>query len=258
MGLLRLSICIPTHNRFDYLQETIISIINQINKEDANKVEICISDNASTDGTEFLVKEIIKISPIRIVFNRNEYNLGADKNFLKAVELATGEYCWLMGSDDLAALGSLERLLHEIEEGHDIYLCNRIDCNIMMKPIRNRYWLDMNISSEIFNLTNPTDFKNYVENSKSIGALFSYLSSIVFRKEKWQAVNFDPVFLGTAYSHVYMLLSFIKTGCSLKYISDHLVLCRGDNDSFMDVGYEVVIKRIMLARVNLEIATRCL
>ncbi|EBH2219729.1 glycosyltransferase, partial [Salmonella enterica] len=45
-----ISFCIPTYNRKEYLEELLNSINNQ---EKFNlDIEICISDNASTDGTE--------------------------------------------------------------------------------------------------------------------------------------------------------------------------------------------------------------
>jgi abequosyltransferase len=246
MAIPRLSICIPTYNRRNYLADTITSITNQVSAVDASRIEICVSDNGSTDGTEILIRELQSSTPVRIIFSRNETNLGADANYLRAVELASGDYCWYMGSDDTAASRSLARFLREIDEGHDIYLCNRIDCDIDMTYIRDRFWLDKSIQSEVFDFTAQDQFRRYAKHSLSVGALFGYLSSIVFKREKWQAVTIDPVFMGTAYSHVYMLLSFIKTGCTLKYISDHLVNSRGGNDSFWAPSNDGIVKRIMI------------
>ena len=73
--------------------------------------------------------------------------------------------------------------------------------------------------------------------------MFSYLSSIVFKRERWNQYQIDPKLIGTAYSHVYMLLSFIPDGCELVYIREPLVHCRGQNDSFESEG---IVKRIML------------
>ena len=242
----RLSICIPTYNRRKYLGDTITSITTQVSAADASRIEICVSDNASTDGTEILIRELQSSTPVRIIFSRNETNLGADSNYLRAVELASGDYCWYMGSDDTVAPGSLTRLLREIDEGHDIYLCNRIDCDIEMTYIRDRFWLDKSIKSEVFDFTVEDQFRRYAKHSLSVGALFGYLSSIAFKREKWQAVTIDPVFMGTAYSHVYMLMSFIKTGCKLKYFSDHLIKSRGGNDSFWAPSNEGIVNRIMI------------
>ncbi|WP_114154238.1 glycosyltransferase family 2 protein [Chromobacterium haemolyticum] len=241
-----LSICIPTYNRSAYLKETILSVIRQIDKLDVWMIEICISDNASTDGTDVLIKEIEKSTPVRIVYKRNEHNMGADANYLCSVDIASGDYCWFLGSDDVAVPGSLQTILHEIKQKRDIYLFNRIDCNINLKPLCKRFWLSKLISEEEFDFADPADFKRYTNLSNSLGSLFSYLSSIVFKRQKWKAIQIDPDFMGTAYSHVYMLMSFLKTGCVLKYNAAHLVFSRGDNDSFLDPGSDGAIRRIMI------------
>ena len=51
-----LSICVPTYNREIYLQECLDSIISQ-DSFDEDTIEIIISDNASTDGTQSLIKK---------------------------------------------------------------------------------------------------------------------------------------------------------------------------------------------------------
>ncbi|MDR3048957.1 MAG: glycosyltransferase, partial [Elusimicrobiota bacterium] len=45
------SICIPTWNKAKYLKTTLDSIICQIDDDIKDKIEICISDDASQDNT---------------------------------------------------------------------------------------------------------------------------------------------------------------------------------------------------------------
>jgi len=103
---IKLSICIPTYNRANFLGAAIDSVIKQATEE----VEIVISDNASTDHTEELVREYQTRFP-RIRYHKAKENMGADRNFLKVAELATGEYCWLLGSDDALADGAISTVL---------------------------------------------------------------------------------------------------------------------------------------------------
>jgi len=242
----RISICIPTYNRREYLAETICSITGQVQSLNNSDIEICVSDNASNDGTEKLIEELQRSTNVRIVYSRSEINMGADNNYLRAVELATGDYCWFMGSDDVALPGSLNYFLDEIEQGYDIYLCNRIDCDINLRPTCERYWLDRNLADTVYDLADQEQFDNYTKQSKSVGSLFSYLSTIVFRREKWAAIQIDPIFIGSAYSHAYMLLSFTESKCILKYCQRHLVLSRGGNDSFWLPTNDGIVKRIMI------------
>lgn len=240
---LKLSICIPTFNRAEYLKEALDSILRQVTIENKDLIEIVISDNASTDGTDQLIEYYKDKSLIKIRYKKLKENLGADKNYLHVVELAKGDYCWMLGSDDAIKPGSINRILYEIENNYDIYLFNRLECDIYLKPKKERFWLREDIGDKIFNLCDPKEFIFYCNHANSIGALFSYLSSIVFKRNNWINIKYDEEFTGTAYSHVYMLLSMITHGnCKLKYIKNSFVLSRQGNDSF----YANVVQRFLL------------
>lgn len=91
-----LSICIPTYNRKDCLIQCLESIVN---KQDLSEIEIVISDNASSDGTNEIMKEYLIKYP-NIIYFRNDENIGFDKNVLKVISLASGKYCLFIGDDD--------------------------------------------------------------------------------------------------------------------------------------------------------------
>ena len=84
-----LSICIPTCNRGSILDTVILNYIT--NEEFDDSVELVISDNASTDNTEEIVKEIIKKYPSKkISYYKNDENIGA-KNFFAVISRAKGK-----------------------------------------------------------------------------------------------------------------------------------------------------------------------
>lgn len=85
-----LSICIPTCNRGSILDTVILNYIT--NEEFDDSVELVISDNASTDNTEEIVKDIIKKNPSKkISYFKNDENIGA-KNFFAVISRAKGKY----------------------------------------------------------------------------------------------------------------------------------------------------------------------
>ena len=129
----KLSICIPTYNRAAYIGETLASIISQ----SSDDIEIVIVDGASTDNTADVVNEFQGRFE-NIHYHREKQNNGIDTDLAKSVALAQGEYCWLMSSDDILAAGAIQRILTEIKEGMEIYLCNKIICTKGMIPVRNR------------------------------------------------------------------------------------------------------------------------
>ncbi len=101
---MKLSICIPTFNRARYLKNCLNSIISSGISSGIN-FEICISDNYSTDETELVVKEAGEKIAIR--YHKNHVNLGIPRNFLNVVSMATGEFVWLIGDDDLLLPNSI-------------------------------------------------------------------------------------------------------------------------------------------------------
>jgi abequosyltransferase len=235
---IELSICIPTFNFANFLRETLESIISQLNDD----IEIIIVDGGSTDGTQDIVLEYQKKYNCIQYFLRDK-RVGVDLDLTKAVELASGTFCWFMSSDDKLKTGAIEKVLQEIESDCDIYLCNRTECNLKLKPIRDRFWLTKDVKNSIYELSKKDQFIAYLSRACSIGALFSYCSSIIFKREKWNNSCYNNCFIGTGYAHVYRLFSFRNSGCRLKYIKEALVLCRGGNDSFLAQGK---VKRFLL------------
>lgn len=226
----KLSICIPTYNRAKYLPELLDSILSQ---SESNLVEIAISDNASTDNTEELIKAYQERHE-NIVYLKLDENLGPDRNYFKAVENSSGEYAWLMGSDDKLAEGALALVLHEIESGKDIYLQDRIDCDINMNVIKRRLWWRPD-TKENWDFS-VDKLEDYFSTCTSLGGVFSFLSSIVVKKSKWNN-HFPPAeYFETAYSHVYTLLSILKNNGSMKLLNSGVVLSRGGNDHFAAEG----------------------
>lgn len=114
-----LSICIGTFNRAGFIGETIESIIAQAPSD----CEIVVSDNASTDGTEELVLKYAR-SCDRLRYVKQETNVGLDRNFDRAVELARGEYCWLLSDDDLLKPGAIAAVLEVLRQDYVLVLIN--------------------------------------------------------------------------------------------------------------------------------------
>lgn len=237
---IKLSICIPTYNFGDYIGETLACFISQIEPG----MEIVVLDGGSTDNTREVVSKFQKDYAC-IIYHRQDFKGGIDKDIAKVVSLARGKYCWLMSSDDLIKPGALRRILLEIESGNDLYLCNRVECDINMKPIWVRYNLKKNVKDRVFNLQSNLDLRNYLNLSLSIGALLCYMSSIIFKKSRWDQVADKEYAYGTCYNHAYILLSLIQDSRPLtfKYLHDPLILCRGGNDSFSKDGF---LKRVLI------------
>jgi len=59
-------------------------------------VEVCISDNASQDGTEDMLMQLQAGFPLSLRYYRFDNDCGVH-NFFNVVEMARAEYCWIIG-----------------------------------------------------------------------------------------------------------------------------------------------------------------
>ena len=103
-----LSVCIPTYGRLSYLKELLSAVLSQVDALPAGSVEVCVSDNASPDGTK---NYLASLSSSALRFWTNPTNIGGDRNFLKCIAEAHGEYVWLLGDDELLPEGAVARVV---------------------------------------------------------------------------------------------------------------------------------------------------
>ena len=146
---IQLSICIPTYNREKYLKQLLDCIERQLQDIEKNIVEICVSDNASTDNTKQVIQQYQQ-KYNNITYFRWDKNMGADMNYLKVVEIAHGKYCWLFGSDDFMIDGAIKKMLEQIKEDCDIYLCDSVKCDINMNRLYTCSMFHKSVSNNLF------------------------------------------------------------------------------------------------------------
>ena len=135
-----ISICIPTHDgRCAALAELLKDAIGQA-QDVPGLVEICVSDNASSDGTTELLAELSRNAACRVSYHRQPTDIGLARNLLATVELARGRYCWLLGSDDLLAAGALKQALELVGEFPDAtgYVVGAVHVDAEHPSLRSR------------------------------------------------------------------------------------------------------------------------
>lgn len=123
---MKISICIPQYNRIEFLLKSIYKIKEQTYKN----IEIVISDDASTDTTEFEISKLLQQPEYNIVYHRFNENVGYDRNLRKSLELATGDYCFILGNDDtLNKNEDIQYLVDYLNANNlpDIGFCNSVD-----------------------------------------------------------------------------------------------------------------------------------
>jgi glycosyltransferase involved in cell wall biosynthesis len=106
-----LSIGLPVYNGEKFIKKRIESILNQTFKD----FELTISDNASTDTTQMICEEYLKKDK-RILYIRQEKNMGEVWNFDFILDKAEKKYFVMASADDIWSKNFLEKNVEFLEK----------------------------------------------------------------------------------------------------------------------------------------------
>lgn len=178
-----LSICIPTYNRASHLENCLSSLI-QCGLSKQSEVQICISDNCSTDDTKRIISEAGKFLTIK--YRVNLSNLGSARNFLEVVQMADGHFVWMLGDDDLLMPGAWEKVV-ELIRVHKLVDYFYINANHLTTEYVQKF-------------PQPFDLKNLPETMKRFSSR-TESGKVAFLKLIDPSVSFD--FLGGIFLSVF-------------------------------------------------------
>lgn len=227
---LKISICIPVYNCAEYLGQALDSILPQTDES----VEVVVFDGGSTDSTSYLMESYIAAWP-NLHYHCSKKRGGIDADMAACVDLAQGEYCWLFSGDDVMRPLAIKTLLQLLEMSDDVYICQHTVCTKQMEIYHDYPVLSVNDMVRA-NFYDPVDRQQWFANAITTEAFFSFMSSLIVRREKWQEGQLPSHFIGSYWGHVARLFGLASTGLRVCYITDVLLDKRGENDSFADRG----------------------
>jgi glycosyltransferase involved in cell wall biosynthesis len=108
----RVTVGIPVYQGEAYLDETLRSLRQQ----DFEDFEIVISDNASTDATESICRDVAA-TDARVRYFRSPVNRGAAWNYNRVLELARAELFKWAAADDVCEPSFLRQCVSELDAG---------------------------------------------------------------------------------------------------------------------------------------------
>lgn len=133
---LKLTICISTLNRARFIGATLENVLSQL----TDQCELLVLDAASTDDTEAVVAQHTR-GLCRVRYIKQAKNNGMDRDYDRAVELAMGEYCWLMPDDDFLRPGAIATVLRELERDVSLVIVNVESRDFRMQKVVHPCWL---------------------------------------------------------------------------------------------------------------------
>jgi abequosyltransferase len=233
-----LSICIPVYNCGEFLAAALDSILTQVTPG----IEIVIYDGGSKDDTEAVASAYAASQPC-IRYFRAATRGGIDADMAACVELALGKYCWLFSGDDVMRPGAIRGALKWIESDNDVYVCEHTLCDKQMHVKREYPVLSPNLPFTA-DLADQASREEWFRRAVSTEAFFSFMSSLIIRRDKWGSGRLIPEFNGSCWAHVARLFDLIAQGLVVSYVAETWLDQRGGNDSFRDNG---IVGRYSLA-----------
>jgi abequosyltransferase len=251
----KLAICIPTHHgRVDQLRTLLESVVQQVRApEDVCDLQICISDNASADGTERLVRGYCERYGSLFKYRRNATDTGI-RNFFGAVELADADYCWLVGSDDALVPTALSTVCRHLAASNrpTALTVNKLNFDLNLASLRgpdNQAVLPVQPGV-------TRTLRGRREILTNLFLAFSFISTHVFKKVAWNRVveefGVEYILRFRHFPHVFVYSQMAAAAHEWLWVADYCVIQRLDSFSLAPAGSDKPIAYVDDLSTDLE------
>jgi glycosyltransferase involved in cell wall biosynthesis len=201
------SIGIPQYNRIEFLLKN----LETIEYQDYPYLEVIVSDDCSTDGTQKAIEELIENYKHKLVYFRFDKNQGYDRNFRKTIELANNQYVIILGNDDTLnpeySLWDLAKFL--------------MDHNFPDLGFTN--YLEDQDRKVVSRATKSALLGTGADIALTYYSCFSFVAGIIYRREAFLKNNTSKMD-GSIYAQIYMASLMTCRGNTLFSIKDPLVI----------------------------------
>jgi glycosyltransferase involved in cell wall biosynthesis len=224
---MKISICIPQYNRIAFLLKSLQLIAQQR----YDNLEIVVSDDCSTDDTEQQIKALQGNYRYPIIYYRNPKNLGYDANYRQCIQLATGDYCFVIGNDDsINEPGDMDYLANFLQKNQypEIGFCNYVEDHD-----RNTVISRANATA-VLGTGYEVALKNY--------SCFSFVGGLIYKKDAFEKFNTSK-HDGSIYAQMYLGSLMIASGQRLFSIEKPLVIKDLVGDESIRKSYREVIAK---------------
>lgn len=198
-----LSVVIPTLNRYEYLKRTLALMLPQVERNQ-DEVELVVCCNASKDETDDYMKGIVTAHPFVQYHYFDEYvEVGA--SLIRSVGQSNGEYVVLWGDDDIPYPYFVDTVLDIIHKYPELGIihCNRLsgkDAKYDMRGVKVH-------DSDYYEKDVILDLEELVQKfTISLG----FISSLIFRRDCWEAGNCNYSKVHYGYEHLAMIVTGAK------------------------------------------------
>lgn len=237
----KLSVCIATFNRGLFIAETLESILCQI----TNECEVVVLNGGSTDNTEQVVRRFSQSGNGIRYFSQGANN-GIDRDYDRVVELARGEFCWLMTDDDLLKPGAIDAVLRVLREDVSLVVVNaEAKDSTLSKVVRPR-WLQLEADQvyavrEMDRLFTDT------------GDILRFIGAFIIKRDVWMARDKERYY-GTLFIHIGVIFQNLLPGAAVVLARPMITYRMGNVHTFSDRKFEIFVVKWSSLVWSLEVS----
>lgn len=229
-----LTIAIPTYNRKKYLIKNLNFLISNSN----SLIEILVIQNNSDKDNLININEYKNFKNIKII--NNEYNIGANLNILKCIELSKSDWVWVLGDDDEPNINSLKNIIYDLQTliDREIFCIN--------------YSTSIHLHNKSIILEDLNNFFICLNKQKSACSNILFISANIFNvREIKKNISFGHTYSESYAPHLAILFATIYKNKKKVMLSEKYIINSHDNDDILKWSrYQFAIKITKL--LNLE------
>jgi len=223
---MKLSICMATFKRAQFIAETLDSIVDQLTPE----VELIVLDGASPDETPEVLSRYVGRHP-NIRYYREEKNSGVDADYDRAVQYATGEFVWLMTDDDLLKPQAVAAVLARLAAADcELLFVNAEIWNADFSRLLKPRFVEMNCDTTYPESERERAFAD-------VAFYSSFIGGVVISRARWMQRNRTDYY-GTLFIHVGVIFQHPALS-KVAVLATPLIKIRYGNAMWTARGFEI-------------------
>jgi len=164
------SVVVPSYNHEAYIEECILSVLNQTYKN----IELIVVDDGSTDRSREILERLQNQFHFVLLFQENQ---GISKTMNKAISLSHGKYISSSASDDFMMPDKIERQVNYMESDPD---CSLVFGKVHMVDNNSQIIEGLTVVDPVEDVVGSVPFEKLIEGNCIPAA------SVMYKKEAWE------------------------------------------------------------------------
>lgn len=219
---IKVSVIVPVYNLENYVLECIEGLVQQ---ETNFSFEVIAIDDASTDNSFSILKELQQRYSLRLKILKNEVNLGLAKTMQRLLRLASGSYIAYLDGDDIALPGKLQKQVDYLDNNKNCSIVYH-ESNVFDSESNKTLWI---YSKDYYN-RGYVPQKATVEHVIRYGC-FMHASTVMVRRHEHMLDTVDEKNI-ILHDHSWHVLNLLYGQGSIDFIDETLGRYRIHEDSF--------------------------